>query len=235
MGICGHLGGNRPELDLCTVREQKSPPPALDQLATREEANRTKISDQSKLLYAEAFGSINLGKDAGDTGAEDVVDLRRQAEMLTEQMADKDNEVESLRLEVEKLQDEVKQARSEVEEADGYNFTMVEESKNLVEEAKNHARELEQKDAVIRDCRAYIDSLTDQVNARSEELEDAQEKLLKFDQIQEEVEQMQEQIEVKQSEMERLGAVLLNPQESRISTQTIEGFTGAPNPGSCFW
>ena len=175
-----------------------------DQLATREEANRTKISDQSKLLYAEAFGSINLGKDDGDTGAEDVVDLRRQAEMLTEQMADKDNEVESLRLEVEKLQDEVKQARSEVEEADGYNFTMVEESKNLVEEAKNHARELEQKDAVIRDCRAYIDSLTDQVNARSEELEDAQEKLLKFDQIQEEVEQMQEQIEVKQSEVERL-------------------------------
>ena len=69
-----------------------------DQLATREEANRTKISDQSKLLYAEAFGSINLGKDDGDTGAEDVVDLRRQAEMLTEQLADKDNEVKSLRL-----------------------------------------------------------------------------------------------------------------------------------------
>merc|ERR1712130_151529 len=48
-------------------------------------------------------------------------------------------------------------------EADGYNYQVVEAS-------KQHARELEQKDAVVRDCRTYIDSLTDQVNARSEEL-----------------------------------------------------------------
>ena len=163
----------------------------------REEMNRTKISDQSKLLYAEAFGSINLGKETGDADVEDLEELKKQAGELTEQLAEKDKQVEDLQSKVEKLQQEVEQARCEVEEADGYNFTVVEAS-------KQHARELEQKDAVVRDCRTYIDSLTDQVNSRSEELEQAQEKLLKYDQLQEEVEQLQEQLDVKQSEVEKL-------------------------------
>ena len=47
----------------------------------REEMNRTKISDQSKLLYAEAFGSINLGKEVGDADVvEDSEMLKKQAE-----------------------------------------------------------------------------------------------------------------------------------------------------------
>ena len=163
----------------------------------REEMNRTKISDQSKLLYAEAFGSINLGKETGDADVEDLEELKKQAGELTEQLAEKDKQVEDLQSKVEKLQQEVEQARCEVEEADGYNFTVVEAS-------KQHARELKQKDAVVRDCRTYIDSLTDQVNSRSEELEQAQEKLLKYDQLQEEVEQLQEQLDVKQSEVEKL-------------------------------
>ena len=163
----------------------------------REEMNRTKISDQSKLLYAEAFGSINLGKETGDADVEDLEELKKQAGELTEQLAEKDKQVEDLQSKVEKLQQEVEQARCEVEEADGYNYTVVEAS-------KQHARELEQKNAVVRDCRTYIDSLTDQVNSRSEELEQAQEKLLKYDQLQEEVEQLQEQLDVKQSEVEKL-------------------------------
>ena len=172
-----------------------------DQILAREEMNRTKISDQSKLLYAEAFGSINLGKDDGDANIEDVVALKKQAEELNEVVAEKDKQLEDLQSKVEQLQQEVEQARNEVEEADGYNFT-------VVEEIKQHAKELEQKDAVVRDCRTYIDSLTDQVNARSEELEQAQDKLGKYDQLQEEVDQLQEQLEVKQSEVEKLESEL---------------------------
>ena len=172
----------------------------------REEMNRTKISDQSKLLYAEAFGSINLGKEVGDVDAvEDSEMLKKQAEDLAEQVAEKDKQVEMLQCKVEELQQEVEQARCEVEEADRYNYQVVEAS-------KQHARELEQKDAVVRDCRTYIDSLTDQVNARSEELEQAQEKLLKHDQLQEEVEQLQEQLDVKQIEMEKLETELQEKQ-----------------------
>merc|ERR1719397_1293574 len=176
-----------------------------EQAVAREEMNRTKISDQSKLLYAEAFGSINLGKEVGDADVEDLEDLKKQAEDLAEQVAEKDKQVEELQSKVEKLQQEVEQARCEVEEADGYNFTVVEAS-------KQHARELEQKDAVVRDCRTYIDSLTDQVNARSEELEQVQEKLLKYDQLQEEVEQLQEQLDVKQGEVEKLETELQEKQ-----------------------
>merc|ERR1719397_274634 len=176
-----------------------------EQAVAREEMNRTKISDQSKLLYAEAFGSINLGKEVGDADVEDLEDLKKQAEDLAEQVAEKDKQVEELQSKVERLQLEVEQARCEVEEADGYNFTVVEAS-------KQHARELEQKDAVVRDCRTYIDSLTDQVNARSEELEQVQEKLLKYDQLQEEVEQLQEQLDVKQGEVEKLETELQEKQ-----------------------
>ena len=180
----------------------------------REEMNRTKISDQSKLLYAEAFGSINLGKEVGDADAdaEDSEKLKKQAEELAEQVTEKDKQVEDLQSKVEKLQHEVEQARCEVEEADGYNYTVVEAS-------KQHARELEQKEAVVRDCRTYIDSLTDQVNARSEELEQAQEKLLKYDQLQEEVEQLQEQLDVKQSEVEKLETDL---QEKQREVQLLQ-------------
>merc|ERR1719391_1430491 len=60
----------------------------------REEMNRTKISDQSKLLYAEAFGSINLGKETGDADVENLEELKKQAGELTEQMAEKDKQVE---------------------------------------------------------------------------------------------------------------------------------------------
>jgi len=187
-----------------------------------------RISDESKLLYAEAFGSINLGlgrsdPDGSKTDNMEQTEWEKQAYELTDMVAEKNKVISDLELKNSELVNKVRQmgdmkdARYEVIEFKQKYEEILRENQKLKMTTENsqgiineYEKRIQDKEYVIKDCNVYIDSLTEQLNDKTEEIEKMVEKMQNSSTIQgrdEEIASLQAELAIHHDQQERLDKV----------------------------
>eukprot|EP00092_Neocalanus_flemingeri_P001125 GFUD01001199.1.p1 GENE.GFUD01001199.1~~GFUD01001199.1.p1 ORF type:complete len:1705 (-),score=626.81 GFUD01001199.1:124-5238(-) len=184
-----------------------------------------RISDESKLLYAEAFGSINLGlgRSENDVTKNDNMEQNeweKQTYELTDMVAEKNKVISDLEIrnadlivKVREMND-MKDARFEViefkqkfEEVLRGNQKMKMETENSQGIIKEYEKRMQDNEYVVKDCNVYIDSLTEQLNEKTEEIEKMTDKLQNSSTIQgrdEEIASLQAELALHHDQQQRL-------------------------------
>merc|ERR1712136_169660 len=180
-----------------------------------------RISDESKLLYAEAFGSINLGDGTKTDGVDQrQTEWEKQAIELTDMVAEKNKIISDLEqkncelvMKVREIGD-MKDARYEVIEFKQKYEEVLRENQKLKMVTENnqgiiseYEKKVQDQDYIIKDCNVYIDSLTEQLNEKTEDLEKINEKIQNSSSIQgrdEEIASLQAELALHHDQEQRL-------------------------------
>jgi len=183
-----------------------------------------RISDESKLLYAEAFGSINLGLGRCDNDATkneniEIAEWEKQTHELTDMVVEKNKVISDLELKnadlISKVREmgDMKDARYEViefkqkyEEVLRENQKLKMDTENSLGIIKEFEKGIQDKEYVIKDCNVYIDSLTEQLNEKTEEIDKITDKLQNSSTIQgrdEEIASLQAELALHHDQQQR--------------------------------
>jgi len=217
-----------------------------------------RISDESKLLYAEAFGSINLGLGRSDNDATkndnmEQSEWEKQTYELTDMVAEKNKVISDLEIKnsdlINKVKEigDIKDARFEViefkqkyEEVLRENQKLKMDSDNAHGIIKEVEKRIQDKEYVIKDCNVYIDSLNEQLNEKTEVIEKITDKLQNSSSIQgkdEEIASLQAELALhhdQQPKLEQMEGELGKHQEcgdrfKKVELELVEQTTSCSN------